>query len=674
MVKCGVLMIMLGCGVNVGLASELSQWIAAYERPEVGDVVEVNGFAHVLGHVRVTVQSGQGAVLTVMGEPAGLFIWGDNGHCVMRSSDDVELPVLRYNTKKGTKLDLMTTEDGEEIHGNFETLLIWAPMGMLPPLEGTPVADGSALQSHLDEHLQAVKENREGPAIFPLIQQRLDGQGAVVVRMEMEGGKEPMAYVFDTMTARAETFMCYRKTPRSGIPSEIRDLRSPVILSDQPIGRKRGHFVNPPFLLTDLTYTLIASDDKDAWLSITETIMPVDNPKRTLCFEMDSYDLGTNRDLRHFNVKTVADEKGNQLAYHHERGKLLVLLAEPIAANATAKIQFEIDGDFLVRPNNDNFWQLGTTAWFPQPDLNGQYYTIHATIKVAKPFIAFAPGTTVRREEEGEYNVVETRVDKPVQFAVVHAGKYFTHETRQGDVTIRVASYGIKKSHPLEQLGRLAGHIIEFYEPWLGPFPFKEFNVLEINALGYGQAPPGTMFITREVFDPRGDTISKIYSKGANHRFAHEIAHQYWAHVVKMGSAEDQWHTEALAEYSSAMFIRRLKGETGYKAMVSEWRSNAKRASDVSCVPLCNRISADDRMQSYMHRNHLLYDKSAYLMYALHQKLGDDLFASYLRSLQGVYAWKYVTQSDFLALLNHMTKEDHSGFFDRYFWHTHMPE
>ena len=81
----------------------------------------------------------------------------------------------------------------------------------------------------------------------------------------------------------------------------------------------------------------------------------------------------------------------------------------------------------------------------------------------------------------------------------------------------------------VKQLTNLAGSIIQYYQEFLGPFPFPEFNIIEINDFGLGQAPPGTMFITKEAFNP----IMAAHSErgglaGINETFAHEIAHQYW--------------------------------------------------------------------------------------------------------------------------------------------------
>ena len=53
-------------------------------------------------------------------------------------------------------------------------------------------------------------------------------------------------------------------------------------------------------------------------------------------------------------------------------------------------------------------------------------------------------------------------------------------EVRDG-VTIRVATYALDNPRGRKQLTKLAAEIIEYYQEFLGPFPFPEFNILEIN-------------------------------------------------------------------------------------------------------------------------------------------------------------------------------------------------
>ena len=69
-------------------------------------------------------------------------------------------------------------------------------------------------------------------------------------------------------------------------------------------------------------------------------------------------------------------------------------------------------------------------------ELAAQAFTVHSVVKVKKPFVAIAPGNTISRREEGDYNVVENVIDKPVQFTMVEGGKYTTSiEEKRGERT-----------------------------------------------------------------------------------------------------------------------------------------------------------------------------------------------------------------------------------------------
>src|SRR6185436_3382831 len=240
---------------------------------------------------------------------------------------------------------------------------------------------------------------------------------------------------------------------------EIKHLLYASVLSDVPIGRDRKTPPPAPYLLTALDYTLVADGD-DAKLDVTETIAR--NPQRQAVRFNQSHVRYAGRggtDIRRYHVRSVTDEQGKALPFDHSHGDLIVGL-EGVSGDSV-KLKFSIDGNFLVRPGGDAAWQLGTTAWFPQPELAGQFYTIHSLVKVKKPFVALAPGKTLRRAEDGDYNLVENAIDKPVQFAVVHAGKYELMEETRSGLTIRVASYAGRNERAAKKLSNLAYQLID---------------------------------------------------------------------------------------------------------------------------------------------------------------------------------------------------------------------
>jgi hypothetical protein len=639
-----------------------------YDHPTIGKAAPVNGLTFESGHMKITLAQGSAAPVMAGDETIGLFFKG-SGRFEYRSEDPTEAAVMTTNLKNATNLKAEQSGNALIVRDTFDEVFLRIAGREVPKVSG----DGTALDAAFAQHREAFSRDQQGPAEVVFIKQKIDSPDKPLVRAQFRGGKETLVYIFDPVLTENETLYSLHKIRQTTV-REYQKASWGVILSEQPIARSRKAFQEPPYLLFDLDYTLTASNGNDATLSVVETIVPRRGAQRVFVFNQLNTIYDTNDKARRFNILSVKDESGKDLSFVHKDEQLVVGLPAKMDANSAFKIRFEIDGDFLVRPSGDSYWELPTAAWFPQPDLNGQFYTIHSTVKVKKPFIAFAPGTTVRRVEEGDYNVVENRIDKPVQFAVVLAGKYFFEEETQNGITIRVASYAGKNTRAMKKLSNLAFKIIEFYEPFLGKFPFNEFNIIEINEFGYGQAPPATMFITKEAFNPVGNEVNEIFSRGINHRFAHEIAHQYWGHVVKMGSLDEQWVTESFAEYSSSFVVKQIKGKDDFNGMVATWKANAKNARNASSVATANRLrNFNDGRMAAITRTHLVYDKGAYLLSQLHKEIGDDMFLSFLLNFQRLYAWKYATTTDMVTLLQRLTKKDYTAFFDQNFWGTGMP-
>ncbi|HET8797059.1 MAG TPA: M1 family aminopeptidase, partial [Thermoanaerobaculia bacterium] len=554
------------------------------------------------------------------------------------------------------------------VSDGFDRAFIWAVGTAVPKLEGT--AGGESLAAAFDEHRTAIGRDVSMPAAHQFILQHLNAPKKPLFRVELAGGSDETVYVYDAADRGMESLYVLER----GSGRISRNWAFPIVISDHPIDRPLRKAPEPRFQLTAVDYTLDASGN-DAKLTMTQTFTGFRPGIRALRLDLYNDIHDEDGDARKLAVRSAKDEKGNELSIDHRKDELIVGLPATLAPGATTKITFQIEGNFLIRPSGDSFWQLGVAPWFPQPDLVEQYYTVHSIVKVKKPFVPFAPGKTVRRTEEGEYNVVENTIDKPVQFAVVHAGRYATEEETRNGLTIRVATYAGKNTRAMKQLTDLAFGIIEYYQFFLGPFPFPELNIIEINTWGYGQAPPGTMFITKEAFNPIQGDLNQFFSQGINERFAHEIAHQYWGHVVKMPSGEEQWITESFAEYSAAIFLRKLKKDGTYESLIRHWQKNAAEASKYSPILTANRIRVrGDGMTAVRSRTWLIYDKGAYLLAALHKELGDQLFLSFLKSYQTNFRWKYGTAETVGSLLQFVAKKDYSQFLEDYFYGTKMPQ
>jgi hypothetical protein len=621
------------------------------------------------GNLVVTLSSGSAALVRAGEEIVGVFLAG-SGSIEYRSQDPTEFPLLLHNAKSGTNLTPEKAEKSVTVRDSF-TEALWLAAGQrLPEPKG---ASGPSIDPAFQRHLEKLRRIRMPPFSHAFARQALDGPSAPLVFAEFSGGKTDLLYRLDADFLREERLSFLRRS-QSHDP-ELKNNLYPTALSQRSIGLDPRAPRVPAFVLADVRVELLASSGKDATLTVAETIVPQGKPQTVFRFDLLSttYSVIGSGVLqpRSFRLRSVEDAAGRSVPFHHSHGELLIALAAPASPDQPFQLKFQIDGDFLVRPGGDNFWILGVEPWFPQPEILGQYYTWHAVVKVPKPFVPFASGSTASRRTEGDLNVVETQVDKPVQFAVVLAGKYEFEEEKKKDVTIRVATYAFHNSRAMKQLANLAASIIEYYEAFLGPFPFPEFDILEINDYGFGQAPPGVMFITREAFQPIQQE-NQYFSQGVNERFAHEIAHQYWGHVVKMPGETEEWLSESFAEYCAALFLRQFKGKAAYDGLMAHWKAGARHAREVAPIPLANEVY--EPLVGGLLRFELLYEKGPYLLASLNRQLGDDAFFTFLKSYQKSFRWKFGSTKTVTGMLQFLTKKDFGPFFEANYWGTGMPD
>jgi hypothetical protein len=600
----------------------LSDLVASYEKLRLGDAHTATNVAITSGHATYTLPSGTVSPVFAGDKQVGLFLAG-NGTFHYETTNKDEFPALRYNGK----------------HGG--------------------VSFAAAPASHL------------------LAYHAVDNPSARLLIAEIQGATSPFIHQFDDAHDNDETLNALLRPPmRMG---RFKDSVYPVQLSRQSIGR--GNRAAPPVraLLTDVDVNLVGLMNEQGTLTVTETIVPQKRAANAFTFSMRNtlYMESQSRD-RHLNIKSITDEKGRKLSFVHDAGDLVVGLAEAAPAGKPVKLRFDVDGDFLYRQDKTNYWELGIWPWFPWLRLHEHAFTFHSVIKVEKPFVIFASGKTIRRVEEGNYNVLETKLDNPVAYVAALAGKYqFSEEVRKG-VMIRVASFINKNETAYKKIRDVAEAAIDYYPFFLGPFPFDEINVIEKDSHGefaYGQAPAGIVFITSEAFRPMQADLNDMV-QGVNGRFAHELAHMYFGSQVRRTTDEEQWLDEAFAEYASALFLKAGRNGAGdYQRAFLLWKDGAKVAGEQSTIPMANRLNnPGDPLGEAMTRQQLIYFKGAYLLAALHKELGDQLFLTFLKSYQKSFRWKQATTKDVIDLLTFLTKKDYAPFFDQYYYGTALPD
>lgn len=670
------------------LSKRVLQEAYQFHHPEMEmDGHSVKNLELKVGNLQVHLTSGVAAYLVVAGKPRGLYFKGEGSYAYL-ATDPLQFPLTKYNLSQNTDLTPVSVGGALKVGEPITEAVIWLD-GMDLPALGTGTQ--ALVPKEAYEATRAFFSTRE-TALPPMVMNLANlmplGQlmayrdanapSTKVASIEMTGSKEHWVYTFDGARSRMESLWIQGPVDPSG-SGEVPG----ILVSLQPIGWSRKAPLDPDFRLAHLDVNLVASKKTWAKLDVVETIQVIRPGLRDFSFKLTDLHPSTSGALRRSAVQSVTDSDGGALDFDERAGYLLVQTRSPQSNGNIIKLHFAIEGDLLGGDQSSfTLWRLGPgEGWYPEPDQAAQGFTVTSKIAVDKPFVPIASAKTIKRYSTDTQNVLESSLDKPTTWFSVTAGNYECKELVEDGLTVRAWGYsGI--GHGADPLLRTTHGILKFYKMLFGDVPFDEINLVEYPSLGFGQAPAGMIWLTREAFDAIGDDTNRmVASQGAvggwvNRMIAHELAHQYWGHQVKMFGNEDQWLTEAFAEYTSSLAIKAMKrkGPDVYNAIIRDWADQAKEPSKTCTIPFANYLSPT-KPSDFGNRQKLIYDKGAYLLACLNHEMGDQKFITFLRAYQKNFAWYPPSYNeDVPNLLKAVTGKDHHKWFDDYFWGTGMPD
>jgi aminopeptidase N len=189
------------------------------------------------------------------------------------------------------------------------------------------------------------------------------------------------------------------------------------------------------------------------------------------------------------------------------------------------------------------------------------------------------------------------------------------------------------------------------------------------------------------------------HGPGAGELFrAHEVAHQWWGHLVGPATYRDAWLGESFAEYSAMMYVEAAMkddGKTFQKILhaysdeltgsiqsgFSEFSNpavnllNRAKGDRIGPIGFGWRASTGEVPSAY---SSLLYSKGPLVLHMLRTLLrdqagSDQVFQDILRDFARTWRGGYASTSDFAAAVARHAPGDWSWFFDQWIDHTAIP-
>jgi len=665
---------------------------AAIEHPTVVREIPL-GAALALGHGELRAQPGAKVyLLAADGVACGFWLQGP-ATFTYRVTDRFSEPVAARNLKSASSL--VATRDGGvlEVVLKLEEAVVWGwdVLSVSPPAAGEklPVPFSPWATSVLGKMFTA------NPARDLSLARANGGKGYVNALLRSDKGdfvldSDPRANVRSEGLAELESL----PAPWGDRAGRLRQRQ----LVTQPLGRNWWDPVTAPYSVPEVSSEIVNDRGTHVVVTSKSKVVSASAGLRLLTFGIGEYVIDQDGRVRPVAVQRVQVDS-QPAPFRFFRGDLLVALPRPLAAGESVMVEAVVEGEFAQRPGGDNYFDLGAGQISPVPGdgaLDQASYEIR--VEVPKPFVPFASGETVESGSSETTHWLRSRLEGAFRYPVVLAGKYQSVTEEQNGYKAVVSTYAKPKEAAARRLAKNFFAAKSCYENWFGvPYPFRELDVLEINDWGYGVAPAGVIYITKEAFNSAttarataGDEdeafLNAATSRGINERFAHEVAHGYFPHIVQLASGQDAWLSESIADYVSATCIQRTspnakEGQRRFDLALREWKNGARTLKAGASIYLADSLAFEDEADG-MDRQNLLYAKGPLVLHAIRGELarlkggadqGDALFLSFLRALVRNFTYKQAETRMLPAILHQMTETDWQPFFEKYVYGTEMP-
>jgi hypothetical protein len=431
-------------------------------------------------------------------------------------------------------------------------------------------------------------------------------------------------------------------------------------------------------------------------------------------------------------VSSVTGENGESLHFvqedKNEDPDFFVVLPKGLAKDQKFSITTVYSGKDAVRNEGDgNYYPLARESWYPNNRF-GTYSTYEMTFRVPKNLKMISTAELKSEINEGGENISEWSGTVPQAVAGFNFGRFKREEAKVNNGEMLIESYanenppdvikGLQSS--IDQAEFTTGQRVtgvalgtmsttsmnkkalaeatiatQLYTDYFGALPYKRISITQQTAPNFGQAWPQLVYLPIMYF--YDTTIRHQLGHDDDRGFwkvvePHEVAHQWWGHMVGFNSYRDQWISEGFAELSASIYLQAvyhngpeyLKFWKDEQELLTERNKEGFRAIDVGPVTMGRRL-VNSRVGYNIYRN-LVYPKGGYILHMVRMMMwdprtADEKFKKFMHEFTSTYINRPASTEDFKAMLEkHMTPGmDLDGnhkmdwFFDEYVYGTALP-
>jgi aminopeptidase N len=246
-------------------------------------------------------------------------------------------------------------------------------------------------------------------------------------------------------------------------------------------------------------------------------------------------------------------------------------------------------------------------------------------ITTPKKIQVVTPGSKVQQVSR-DSNEIYTFASGPVRdFPVVASSNFTLAQTEVDGIVIQHWGLADGELRWKEAMQTSADSLAVFNELF-GPYPYKELDIVSVPLqLASGVEYPGLFLMKDELYqtDPELPYLLSTI-------IAHETAHQWWYGLVGNDVIEFPWQDEALATFSSLLYLEQLQPSV-YQGTVNFFKQSVDGVDK-------KLVSSDISQPVRAFKNHpeyyspVVYSKGALFFVELRSEIGNQVFFTALQN------------------------------------------
>jgi hypothetical protein len=416
-------------------------------------------------------------------------------------------------------------------------------------------------------------------------------------------------------------------------------------------------------------------------------------------------------------ISSVADGEGKPLAFIQEPRELdndpWVMLPAPVSKGDKGRLKIAYaeasnsDSRIIHNRGSGLYYVTARESWYPS--VGGFEDRTHFSLRFHSPknLTFLATGRLLKGEKDKDKFVSEWESEIPMAVAGFNYGLF--DQKAQADAGLTVTAYGGQdvpdELKPAQLSGFLSGGInttsmlkfaaevslkaMKLYEYCFGRLPFRTIAVTEQPVIGYGQSWPSLIFLSYDtLLDGTVRHLLGLDESAEAREFynvvaVHEMAHQWWDHLVGWKTYHDQWLSEGFAEFSAGLWLEKTQPAKARKFWdlkryhLVEKNSQGHRPIDVGPVWLGPQLPAHLETDLYQE---MVYFKGAYVMEMLRALMMDERlpdpdakFIAMMQDFVTTYAGRTASTEDVRRVVEKHMGEPMDWFFNQWVYGSEIP-